>query len=274
VQSGMERKFSPELLDMETELRIAATDSSHPKRFEIACMRAFAMLGFESEQIGGPADTDVLLTGQIGTSDTYAVCVDAKTSASGSVDSNIKFVPLKNHRDKHGAKYSVVIGARFGKSTQEGDYAEGNAVVFMGVDMLCKLLEKHEATPLSTGEYRRLFEMSGKVEDDDLESLFAASERKQRILKYLLRALSSPIVINQYGGFCNIDEIKILMIQSGLSAANGGSKLEDEITDVISFLSHPMINVIEENRERYRLTGSLRDLTMKLSCYTDARIEL
>jgi len=263
------------VLEAVSELLSTAKDSSHPQFFEIACEKAFAMLGFDSEHIGGSGNTDVLIRGQVGTGEEYAVAVDSKSSVAASVDRNIDFVALESHRKKHGAVYSLVVGSQFGSFTLQGTYAKKNGVTFMTVDILCELLKRHASTPISTREYRSLFDKKGLVTSDDVGSLFIEPFKRQRIIWHVINTLSSTIVLNDYEGVFSVRDFRASMIGfqgSYLPSTTNRVPTEAEIREVFDFLSQPMVALLEKCGHGFRLIGSLDDLSTKLSCYMGVRI--
>src|SRR5688572_13160577 len=67
-------------------LSAAGTDSATPTRLEEACAQVVRARGFDAEVIGGPVNTDVVLSAALGVNQ-YTVVVDAKSTARGRVAS-------------------------------------------------------------------------------------------------------------------------------------------------------------------------------------------
>lgn len=264
---------SDALREIILELRDAAIDSSNSERFEIACMRAFEALGFAAEHIGGSGNTDVLVEGQVGTDASYRIAVEAKSSAANNVDSDIKTDVLKKHREKHGAAHTLVIGARFGKDTQQQEFAKGSDVALLSVDLLCYLLTLHGITPLSTREYRCLFDSNGLIKEDDIRKAFVPARRYQCTMNMVIGTLSKYSEMPGSDNMMTAENIRTaIMFSSNEDRANGGWIPETEtIGEVCDLLAHSMIGVIERRGNKYRLLGSSTDLSTKLAGYMDSR---
>jgi hypothetical protein len=104
------------LSEIISRLRETQNKSEAPAEFEQAIADAFTFLGMEAHVIGGPGDTDVLLTANIG-NESYKVSVDGKTSKSGKISGNqIDWFSLRDHRKKNQAQFVLVVGPDFAGS--------------------------------------------------------------------------------------------------------------------------------------------------------------
>lgn len=265
---------SAALREITLELRDSAIDSSHPERFEIACMSAFKILGFAAEHIGKSDNTDVLIEGQVGTEASYRIAVETKSSASYNVDSDIKTDVLRKHREKHGAVHSLVIGAKFGKNTQQQEFAKDSDVALMSVDLLCYLLKLHDITPLSTREYEDLLNSNGLIKEDDIRKIFVPAHRNQCTISMVIRTLSTYSEMMSSDSMMSAESIRTaIMFSSNEGLVNGGWLPETKvIEEVCDLLSNSMIGVIEKKGNKYRLLGSTTDLSTKLSGYMEPRL--
>lgn len=143
------------------ELRVAAKDSMNPERFEHALKSAFELLGFKATRLGGAGRTDILIHTPGSSKVSYCVAVDAKSTASGSVSAGmVDFDSLKDHRKKHHANYSLVVGCAFQNESLIKRAVEHN-VVLLDIDSLEALIRNHLKVPLKLSSYRKIFEKAG-----------------------------------------------------------------------------------------------------------------
>ena len=112
VQDGTPASH-PDAIATELADRIvsAATNTANHRQFERVVSEAFDFLGFEAEHLGGSGNTDVLLKARLGRDASYRVTVDAKTTSSSALqDQQVDWVTLNEHRSKHEADYSMLVG--------------------------------------------------------------------------------------------------------------------------------------------------------------------
>ena len=169
------------------ELIEAATDSAHPDRLEQSVGAALALLGFETEVIGGPGNTDVLAVAPLGV-DRYTMIVDAKSAAGGKVpEHQINWVSLRDHRKADRADYVVVVGPDF-SSGQLRDRATDFEVCLLTTVELGELVRRQADTPVSLTELRPLFAAS-PLARAAIEIVEAAAERRTRRMRLIERIL-------------------------------------------------------------------------------------
>lgn len=169
------------------ELLAAGTDSAHPGRLEQSVAAALALLGFETEVIGGSGNTDVLAIAPLGV-DRYTMVVDAKSASSGKVpEHQINWVSLRDFREADRADYVVVVGPDF-SSGQLRDRATDFSVCLLTTDELAELVRRQAETPVSLAELRPLFAAS-PLARAALEVVYAAAERRTRRMRLIERVL-------------------------------------------------------------------------------------
>lgn len=169
------------------ELLAAGTDSSNPGRLEQNVAAALALLGFETEVIGGSGNTDVLANAPLGV-DRYTIVVDAKSTSGGRVSEHqINWVSLRDHREANGADFVVVVGPDF-SSGQLRDRATDFSVCLLTTSELAELVRRQAETPVSLTELRPLFAAS-PLARAALEVVDAAAERRTRRMRLIERIL-------------------------------------------------------------------------------------
>lgn len=131
-----------------TELRLAAKDSGNFERLEKNVKVAFEKLGFEAQWLGGAGKTDVLVRAAGNSMTTYSVTIDAKSTLSGNVTDNlVNFDTLEEHRRKHKADFSAVVGGSFQNERLIKRAIEHN-VVLIDIDTLETLIRNHLEVPI------------------------------------------------------------------------------------------------------------------------------
>lgn len=171
------------------ELLAAGTDSAHPGRLEQSVAAALALLGFETEVIGGSGNTDVLAVAPLGV-DRYTMIVDAKSASGGKVpEHQINWMSLSDHRDADRADYVVVVGPDF-SSGQLRSRATDFSVCLLTTNELAELVRRQAETPISLTELRPLFAAS-PLARAALEIVDAAAERRTRRMRLIERILQT-----------------------------------------------------------------------------------
>lgn len=254
---------SDELL---SELHLSSKDSSDPSRFERACADAFRKLGFKAEWLGGSGKTDVLVSTYAAAKYAYRVTIDAKSTSNGLVnESQLNFDTLVDHRKLHDAQFTVVVGCGF-----QGDRivarAKKHQIVLLDVDSLCELIKLHEHTPLSSQDYKALFEEYGLADLKVLDKERSRLDRNGIILHAVMDCLASESDDEVTGGTLSVRDLYFLLKarDKNLSATM------DEISNMLVFLSSPMINCVGKIKDEYYAIGSLNEASNKFSFYANA----
>lgn len=248
-----------------TELRLAAKDSGNFERLEKNVKVAFEKLGFEAQWLGGAGKTDVLVRAAGNSMTTYSVTIDAKSTLSGNVTDNlVNFDTLEEHRRKHKADFSAVVGGSFQNERLIKRAIEHN-VVLIDIDTLETLIKNHLEVPIQVTSYKKLFEFPGIANVKCLE------EEREKITRYgnLLHAVMDCLVAEREdevtGGILRERDIyRSLRMNESFSAAPN----IDEISAMLQFLASPLIGCVEKSKEGYLAVGTLDDAAQKFDFYS------
>lgn len=258
---------SESTLDLQffTELRLAAKDSSNFERLEKQVKVAFEKLGFEAQWLGGAGKTDVLIRAAGNSLTTYSVTVDAKSTMSGNVtDGLVDFDTLEEHRRKHKADFSAVVGGSFQNERLIKRAIEHN-VVLIDIDTLETLIRNHMEVPIQVTSYKKLFETPG------IANVTCLEEEREKITRYgnLLHAVMDCLVAEREdevtGGILQERDIyRSLRMNESFSFAPN----IDEISAMLQFLASPLIGCVEKSKEGYSAVGTLDDAAQKFDFYS------
>lgn len=248
-----------------TDLRLAAKDSSNFERLEKLVKVAFEKLGFEAQWFGGSGKTDVLVRAAGNALTTYSVTVDAKSTMSGNVtDGLVDFDTLEEHRRKHKADFSAVVGGSFQNERLIKRAIEHN-VVLVDIDTLETLIRNHLEVPIQVTSYKKLFEAPG------IANVACLEEEREKITRYgkLLHAVMDCLVAERddevTGGILQERDIyRSLKINENFSYAPN----IDEISAMLQFLASPLIGCVERSKEGYSAVGTLDDAAQKFDFYS------
>lgn len=248
-----------------TELRLAAKDFSNFERLEKNVKVAFEKLGFGAQWIGGAGKTDVLVRAAGNSMTTYSVAIDAKSTLSGNVTDNlVDFDTLEEHRRKHKADFSAVVGGGFQNERLIKRAIEHN-VVLIDIDTLETLIRNHLEVPIQVTSYKKLFESPGIANVKCLE------EEREKITRYgnLLHAVMDCLVAEREdevtGGILQERDIyRSLRMNESFSAAPN----IDEISAMLQFLASPLIGCVEKSKEGYLAVETLDDAAQKFDFYS------
>ena len=223
--------------ELSSEILAASTTSSDPSRFERAVRDGFQFMGFVAEHHGGAGKTDVLLTAPLGRNDVYRVAVDAKTTSSGSLgDNQVDWDTLKEHREKHHAKYSLLVAP---DPTEKRllDRAVRHSISVMSAEELAGLCRGHAIAPLSLVDYEYLFQTGGAIDPGKVEEQADHIVRLRNMASTIYRQL--PERTDRFGRMSARDVLLSLDEE-----AEGFS--EGEIQDLLDMLSHPLIGAVHD----------------------------
>lgn len=257
-ESGLNTQFF-------TELRLAAKDSSNFERLEKQVKVAFEKLGFEAQWLGGTGKTDVLLKATGNSSTTFSVTVDAKSTMSGNVtDGLVDFDTLEEHKRKHKADFSAVVGGSF-QNARLIKRAIEHKVVLIDIDTLETLIRNHSDVPIQVTAYRKLFKNPGIANVSHLE------EEREKIRRYgrLLHTVMDCLIAERedevtQGILQERDIYRSLRINDNFSCA----PTIDEISAMLQFLASPLIGCVEKSKEGYSAIGTLDDAAQKFNFYS------
>ena len=142
---------------------------------------AFASLGFVSQHMGGSNKPDGIATAslpatEVGTSRSYKVCLEAKSTMSDGKKisaSSVGISTIVRHRDNHDCNHAVIVGPAF--QTSKGDASalgesidsdrdksktkgENRTITLMTIDDLAQLVRLRPVKRIGLSKIRRLFE--------------------------------------------------------------------------------------------------------------------
>lgn len=215
----------------------AATDAANHSQFERVVSEAFDFLGFEAEHLGGSGKTDVLIKARLGRDDSYRVAIDAKTTSSPALqDQQVDWVTLKEHRSKHEADYSMLVGPN--PSTRRLlARAESQGVAILSADALADLCRKHAAQPLQLADYRSMFEHGGEADLSMVGERYRQARSRVALAKRLLYAIGEDA--ERFGRVTARD------LHRGLSRDEGQLvATEPEIQGLLDTLASPLVGAI------------------------------
>lgn len=248
-----------------TELRLASKDSMNPDRFEWAIKSAFEILGFKAKRLGGAGKTDVLVHTPGSPKISFSIAVDAKSTASGSVpDSQIDFDTLEEHRKKHNADYSLVIGCAF-VNERLIKRAKEHGVVLFGVDEFETLIRRHLEVPIKLSLYRKIFEKAGIADislvNGDRQDIVCFGKLMRAVMSCLIAESDDP---ETEGFLVERDIYRSLRDSKEFS----NSPTLEAISNMLQFLASPLVGCVEKTKDGYYATGSLSDVARKFAFYS------
>ncbi|TCI37629.1 hypothetical protein EVJ29_06290 [Exiguobacterium sp. SH4S7] len=260
-------KNNSEVDDLLNELRISSKDSVNPSRFEKALNSAFQVLGFKSEWLGGSGKTDVLVQAPTSPKFSYKVAVDAKSNYSGGVtEGQINFDTILDHKKKHKADFSLIIGHKF-QGDRLVERATKHQVALLDIETLETLIKMHVEVPLRSDSYKKIFSQNGEVTADlilpDREKII----RDGKLLRILMECLFEESNDSLTEGIMQPREIYLLLKRD--TSFNPIPNVT-EIEQMLNFLSSPLIGCVEKTKEGYYALASLSDAAQKFDFYFKA----
>ncbi len=248
-----------------TELRLSSKDSMNPDRFEWAIKAAFEALGFKATRMGGSGKTDVLVHTPGSPKVSFSVAVDAKSTSGGSVsDSQVDFDTLEEHRKKHNADYSMVVGCAF-QNERLIKRAKEHGVVLLNVDDFETLIRKHLEVPIKLSLYRKLFEKAGIADislvNDDRQYIIYLGNLMRAVMSCLIAESEDP---ETEGFLFERDIYRSLRDNRELD----NPPTMEAISNMLQFLTSPLVGCVEKTKDGYYATGSLSDAARKFAFYS------
>lgn len=253
-----------------TDLRLSSRDSSNPDQFEKAIKRAFEFLGFKADWLGGSGKTDVLVQAQTSPKFSYLVAVDGKSTNSGNVTEGIiDFDTLQEHRRLHNATYTAIVGCAF-QGERLIKRAKEHKVALIDIDNLEQMIRNHAGIPLTSEDYKKIFEQTGIVDIKVLE------EPRKRIERYgLLADAIMSCLVNE-----STDAVTegILSVRELYRSLRDDVRFEvsptmEEIEDMLGLISSPLINCVGKTKDGYYAIGSLQEAGNKFQFYARACLD-
>lgn len=256
--------YRTDLEEQLRELRLAAKDSNNYARFEKVITSIFSNLGFYAEQLGGAGKTDVLIHSSSIPKHSYTVALDAKTSYTGFVTENhINFETLKEHKMKHSADYIVVVGNSF-SSKRLINRAKSNDIGLIDINVIEEIVKEHQNVPLRADAYREVFSQSGIVNANCLEEYQREAKKSGMLLQSVMECLvfesDDPVT---KGMLREKDIYRTLRHQAIFDSPPS----IEEISEMLQFLSSPLIGCVGHTKEGYYAHGTLLDVKNKFNFY-------
>jgi hypothetical protein len=243
-------------------IRSAARDPRQPTRFEELVVTAFRRLGLSAEHLGGPGDTDVLVTINKNPISQVKVIVDAKTTGHASVLENaIDFTTLEEHRRQHDASHValVAIGFEAGRIIKR---ARDNDVALIRVDDLAFVLARHDTAPLTPIELLALFDARQRRES------WAEADRRNLLVAVVTRAIAEEAeYVEESGESFSAKDIH----KSVRREIDGDAPSMDEIRNILDFLASPLIGgVIRDGKGGYQPGVTAEGIATRLRALASA----
>ncbi len=181
-------------LSLDDELLQASKDSNNPKRFEVALERFFSEIGFRCRRIGGPGETDILV------SEPVRFIVDGKSTKADS-KSNINFTRIKRHMKQNDAEFMVIVSVAFAPAIARDAEMEG--ATLLDVQTLTELLKIHREYVPSPFTYADALRRQGVVDGQHVEALRQKIKHERDVLGRLTVLLENLDFVPR-----SVDEIK------------------------------------------------------------------
>ena len=270
---GEDKSGQSEVEKLAGEIVDASIRSKDASGFERMVRDAFAFLGFDALWLGGSGKTDVLLDAPLGLDESYRVSVDAKTTGSGHLDDlQVDWDTLEEHRQKHKADYSLLVGPR-PKPGRLMERATDKHVAVLSAEELAALCRQHAQAPLGLADYRALFAerhrgewlpRGGEVDTNDLDEAAEEAARMRHLTKAVLDVLSERCM---NVGALKARELWIILEPDEVA---GGSS-EKEIQGLLYMLAHPLVRAIDGDADSGYVPSSRPAVTrMRLQHLTTA----
>jgi hypothetical protein len=241
------------------DLKKFGTNGTESKAFESTVSQAFRFLGFHTEHLGGPGQTDVLCLAELAPGDRYRIIVDAKCSSNGIIgESGVNFEILRDHKRKHKADHVVVTGPDFANRLK--DWAVENGVVLLQAGDLATILERHSVNPISLIDLRDTFTRVDTHKDEIFERYQLLERRSSLISRIVELAVQEAIDEDPIAaGFMSQENITYVLRKEFTPRPS-----VDEIKELLDFLSNPIVAALEESKDRYKLADSPHNISLRL----------
>jgi hypothetical protein len=225
-------------VSLEDELIATSRESDKPKNFEKALEKMFKFLGFECERIGGPGETDVLVTRP------KTFKVDGKSTKS-EAKTAINFTRIKRHMAQNNAEYMIIISIGFDPAVCRDAELEGATLI--SINTLLDIIKLHRENVLSPYDYIEVFKKPGIIDKNKMVSLHEkASYRKALIEKSVI------LLKNMDFSPRSLDEIKG-RVDFYSEQKKTHVLRKNEIEKILAFLEHDILGIVNQKDNRYSL---------------------
>ena len=141
---------------------------------------------------------------------------------------------LKEHREKHGAKYSLLVAPN-PKGDRLMDRARDHSIAVLSAEQLAYLCRGHARAPLSLVDYEQLFAGPGEID------LAVVDEQAEQLVR--LRRLASAVCRQLPEKTARFGRMSARDVQLLLGDEAEGVS-EQEIQDLLDMLSHPLVGAV------------------------------
>ncbi|MBM4294999.1 MAG: hypothetical protein FJ126_08880 [Deltaproteobacteria bacterium] len=238
-----------EIISLESELLLSSKDSSNPKYFEIALEKAFKELGFSATRIGGPGETDILV------SEPIRFIVDGKSTKAGS-KSSINFTRIKRHMKDNAAEFMVIASVGFDPAVARDAEIEGATLI--DINTLINILMIHKENIFSPFDYINIFKTPGIINEDSLKPLYDTINQNNKMIGKI-----NMLLKNLDFFYRSIDEIKgrldLYCEQKNIELIK-----KEEIKYFISLLTNDIFRILHEDNGKYALRYNYTLARMKI----------
>lgn len=248
-------------------LERASHRSDTPGELEEATADAFSFLGFGASWLGGAGRTDVLLSADLGSGESYVVVVDCKSTGKDAVqDQQIDWVTIQDHRRIHRADHAAIVGPSFhGRRLEER--AEVHDVSLISVETLSTICRQHAIAPLDLLAYRALFTVASRAGEHDAAS--EVTEKSEEIRRQMAIAASIVKLVHTLQGQEGaISEEALYWNLRGFSDEFDPPSRE-EIQAVVGALAAPPFGALRSTDGGFRSPGDLRTAAERLRLIAD-----
>jgi hypothetical protein len=235
------------------ELEEAERDSSNPARFEDALTRAFTLLGFDAQHLGGSGETDILLVAYLGP-DGYRAVIDAKSSRAGRIsDAAINWLALDTHRKHQQAAHSAVVAPAFGGGNLT-KWADEYQVALLTTATVTEALRLHRQTPFTLYDLRSLLSTAGQapIVLENLRRQHQATLKQWRLLTEILRRVDDYHHAWPEGMTIHAQNVYFMLV--GTRRPEEAPSVA-EVQDALTFLASRAVSVLRpiEGSDGFRL---------------------
>ena len=168
----------------------------------------------------------------------FSAVVDAKTCQPGGLKNNINYEPIKGHQEQHEADFAVVVGPAFSQGNTV-QHAVNRSVGLLTTDRLIELVRLSRSQALSLYVLKEILGQVGLMQPS-LEQWRRSREDYSEATKAILKVFESHQRGEQSSG--GLTEESIFWLLKG----GGGKFPRNHISQVIRFLSNPVLGVLEE----------------------------
>ncbi|MFK0253334.1 hypothetical protein [Streptomyces sp. NPDC090445] len=223
-------------VQLAAEVMSSSKDSANYQRFERALADAFRYLSMDVEVHSGPAKTDLVVTLWLSPTSRRRIAVEAKTDGAGLVtDHDVRFMRLSEHRARHHADHTVLIGPDF--DTRVFREASKEEVAVLTAKQLADAIVRHSETPLYPHELVGLL-LAGQA--DALEHTWSEAERRTEaqalVVNAMWKSANDPADVEFGAGALDVRDIW-RETKSSLETPLD----KKEIEEALAFLSNPCI---------------------------------